>query len=282
MDKLKRILICLGVIGAILSTSIESQAKEIKKVDKVESMQKAKQIYKVEKLTITKKSHVDVKSVDSVSNLNKSDKPKDEKTVQQKPLSKKYDVKEIEKELADNRKARKEFEEKEKEREREKEREKDEKENNQSEKSSNKNQDDVKTEEQSIQDWINPLPNMTISSGFGWREDPTGYSGNGHDGIDVPANFGEGVKVVKSGEIVDTGFDSSAGNYIIVSHDNGMFSYYLHLSEQLVSQGQQVSQGNTIGLVGSTGNSTGAHLHFGLAYTSQWREFIDPTNVLPL
>jgi len=81
---------------------------------------------------------------------------------------------------------------------------------------------------------------------------------------------------------VTTGSHPSAGNYIIVKHDNGFYSYYLHLNQILVKSGDNVALGQVIGKMGTTGNSTGVHLHFGLAKTPNWQGFVDPAYALRL
>lgn len=127
--------------------------------------------------------------------------------------------------------------------------------------------------------WNPPLASLNVSSRFGSREDPTGYSGNQHDGIDFTGSYGTPVYASRSGSVASSGYDPSAGNYVIINHGDGYYSYYLHLSSILVSSGN-VSAGQTIGLMGTTGNSTGVHLHFGIATTPNWRGFIDPGPIL--
>lgn len=127
--------------------------------------------------------------------------------------------------------------------------------------------------------WNPPLASLNVSSRFGSREDPTGYSGTQHDGIDFTGSYGTPVYASRAGSIASSGYDPSAGNYVIINHGDGYYSYYLHLSSILVSSGS-VSAGQTIGLMGTTGNSTGVHLHFGIATTPNWRGFIDPGPIL--
>ena len=127
--------------------------------------------------------------------------------------------------------------------------------------------------------WNPPLSSLVVTSRFGYREDPNGYSGNRHDGIDFAGSYGTPVYASRSGNVASSGYDPSAGNYVIIDHGDGYYSYYLHLSSILVSSGN-VSAGQTIGLMGTTGNSTGVHLHFGIATTPNWRGFIDPGPIL--
>jgi hypothetical protein len=108
-----------------------------------------------------------------------------------------------------------------------------------------------------------PLPKGVITSAFGERLDPfTGRSLRFHTGIDIGAPFGTEVFAARSGRIDSTGYSDIYGNFIVVVHDATWETLYGHLSKILVAKGQTVSAGETIGLVGSTGMSTGPHLHF--------------------
>ena len=128
--------------------------------------------------------------------------------------------------------------------------------------------------------FISPLTrSYSISSGFGHRADPTGYSGTGHDGIDIPGSAGEAILAARYGTVVEAGYHGSAGNYAIVKHDNGYYSYYMHMTENFVSVGQTLETSQQIGTMGTTGNSTGVHLHFGLA-TGVWSGFVNPINFI--
>ena len=129
--------------------------------------------------------------------------------------------------------------------------------------------------------WNAPLASLNVSSGFGSRQDPTGFSGTQHDGIDLTGSYGTPVFASRSGSIANSGYDPSAGNYIIINHGDGYYSYYLHLSSIVVGGGS-VSAGQTIGLMGTTGNSTGVHLHFGIATTPNWRGFVNPAPYIGL
>lgn len=99
----------------------------------------------------------------------------------------------------------------------------------------------------------------SVTSGFGWRTDPyTGF----HSGIDIGAGEGTPVQAAGAGEVVQAGWNGGYGNSVTIDHGGSLQTLYGHLSSVLVSVGQMVSQLETIGLVGSTGNSTGPHLHF--------------------
>ncbi len=95
----------------------------------------------------------------------------------------------------------------------------------------------------------------TISSRYGSRWGAT------HTGLDIATSAGTPIKAAAGGTVTYAGWKGSYGNLVVVSHGNGVQTYYAHCSSILVSAGQSVSQGQTIAKVGSTGNSTGPHLH---------------------
>ena len=106
-----------------------------------------------------------------------------------------------------------------------------------------------------------PLPGYSyISSGFGWRT-LGGYS-DYHRGIDIPAPYGTPIRASKGGQVVIATGHGSYGNYVVIDHQNGESTLYAHQSMLGCSVGQYVNQGDVIGYVGSTGYSTGNHLHF--------------------
>ena len=114
--------------------------------------------------------------------------------------------------------------------------------------------------------WTWPCPgHSSISSGFGTRKDPFGGGGTYfHSGIDIPAPAGTPIVAASSGTVAWSSYSSSAGNWIGISHGNGVVSVYMHMSARMVTAGMHVNKGQTIGLVGTTGSSTGNHLHFGI------------------
>lgn len=103
-----------------------------------------------------------------------------------------------------------------------------------------------------------------ITSGFGGRKSPTKGASSNHKGIDISAPTGTSIVAAAAGEVVIATYSSSAGNYVMLSHGGGVYTVYMHASSLLVSQGQNVKKGQTIAKVGSTGYSTGSHLHFGV------------------
>ena len=100
--------------------------------------------------------------------------------------------------------------------------------------------------------------NGSISSRFGSRG---GSRSSVHTGLDISTSNGTGIRPVAAGTVVYSGYKGSYGNLLIIDHGNGVQSYYAHCSALYVSAGQQVGAGSTIAAVGSTGNSTGPHLH---------------------
>ncbi len=106
-----------------------------------------------------------------------------------------------------------------------------------------------------------PVPNSRrISSGYGFRSISI-HSGF-HTGIDIPSPMGTPVVSAESGTVIFAGYSGSYGNLMKVQHSNGIVTYYAHLSGFVAPVGSSVSKGQTIALMGSTGNSTGPHLHF--------------------
>ena len=100
------------------------------------------------------------------------------------------------------------------------------------------------------------------SSPFGWREDPIAHVKSFHTGTDMACPTGTPILASMSGKVITTGVNRVYGNYVIIDHGNGYQTLYAHMSKIIASKGQWVSQGTRIGLVGSTGYSTGPHLHF--------------------
>jgi len=113
----------------------------------------------------------------------------------------------------------------------------------------------------------------SITSPFGPRTDPyTGY----HEGVDIGASTGTPVLAMGNAQVLSAGWNGGYGNCVIIDLGNGIQAYYGHLSSISVSTGQTVNQGDLLGAVGSTGNSTGPHLHFGVISGGG---FVDPFGV---
>ena len=106
-----------------------------------------------------------------------------------------------------------------------------------------------------------------LNSGYGYRTHPVnGKAGDFHGGIDIGGQTGDPITAFASGTVEYTGQDDSYGIYLQIDHGNGVKSFYAHCSKVLVKKGQQVSIGDTVALVGSTGTATGPHLHLELKY----------------
>lgn len=103
-----------------------------------------------------------------------------------------------------------------------------------------------------------------ITSTFGPRKSPTAGASSNHKGIDIGAPSGTKIVAAADGVVTTSTYSSSAGNYIAISHGGGISTVYMHCSSLYVSAGTKVSKGQAIAAVGSTGYSTGPHLHFGV------------------
>jgi murein DD-endopeptidase MepM/ murein hydrolase activator NlpD len=118
-----------------------------------------------------------------------------------------------------------------------------------------------------------------LESGVGGRRNPFGGRGfEYHEGQDIDATYGTPVQVAASGRVMIAGWQRGYGKVVYVDHGNGLSTRYGHLSEIDVAVGQTVTQGQTIGLVGSTGRSTGPHLHYEVRINNQP---VDPKTYLP-
>lgn len=113
-------------------------------------------------------------------------------------------------------------------------------------------------------DYVWPLPGYTyISSDYGYRTAPTAGASSNHQGIDIPAPGGTPIRAVADGTVTTATSNQWNGNYIEINHGNGLKTKYLHMSGFAVSEGTKVKAGQVIGYVGTTGVSTGNHLHLG-------------------
>ena len=121
----------------------------------------------------------------------------------------------------------------------------------------------------------------TLSSLYGNRKDPINGKRDNHTGIDIPAARGTSIYAAKSGVVVISTYGSSYGNYVAIAHGDGSRTMYCHMSSRAASVGSTVSQGQVIGYVGSTGNSTGNHLHLELWTSSSSSSRVNPLNYIP-
>mgnify|MGYP000899394812 CR=1 FL=1 len=111
--------------------------------------------------------------------------------------------------------------------------------------------------------FTHPCPGYSrISSYFGYREQPLAGASTNHKGMDFAAPTGTPIYAAAGGTVVSAGYSGKAGNLIVINHGNGLSTYYMHCHKIYVRAGQKVSKGQNIAIVGTTGNSTGPHLHF--------------------
>ena len=120
-----------------------------------------------------------------------------------------------------------------------------------------------------------PCPSSKrVTSDYGPRTSPTNGASSNHTGIDIGAAYGADIVAADGGTVLVATYSSSGGNYVIIDHGGGLCTVYMHASSLTVSAGQTVSKGQVIAKVGSTGISTGNHLHFGVTlngvYVSPW------------
>jgi murein DD-endopeptidase MepM/ murein hydrolase activator NlpD len=126
--------------------------------------------------------------------------------------------------------------------------------------------------------WVCPVPYYTLTSPFGMRIHPISGKWKMHNGVDMSAAQGTPIYAAKSGKVTVTSFQAGgAGYYVSINHGDGFSSIYMHMTHYIVSPGQYVTAGQVIGYVGSTGGSTGPHLHFGISYNGT---YVNPMNYI--
>lgn len=122
-----------------------------------------------------------------------------------------------------------------------------------------------------------PTISRRITSRYGYRKDPATGLTKHHNGVDIgavkPGVWGDPIYAAESGTVTNTTPDDVGGNWIWIYHGNGLYTVYMHCSKQLVKVGDKVKRGDTIGLMGSTGYSTAAHLHFAVRLNG---EYVNP------
>ena len=113
--------------------------------------------------------------------------------------------------------------------------------------------------------WMMPCKYSMFTSPFGMRIHPIAGVPRMHEGVDLAGREGTPIVATRAGYVTIAGWGSAAGNYVALSHGDGYGSIYMHLTHYIVSYGQYVQQGQVIGYMGTTGGSTGVHLHFGIS-----------------
>lgn len=123
-----------------------------------------------------------------------------------------------------------------------------------------------------------PCPSYSrISDEYGYRTDPILGIQKFHNGLDLAAPYGSVIYAAYDGDVVAAAYSSSMGNYVMIDHGDGLYTIYMHASALYVSKGQSVYKGQSIAAVGSTGRSTGNHLHFSVRLNGS---YVDPWNYL--
>ena len=119
-----------------------------------------------------------------------------------------------------------------------------------------------------------PAPDyVRISSPYGYRIHPISGVQKLHAGVDLASGMGTRILAAYDGKVIAAGYNGSMGNYVMIDHGDGLVTVYMHASALLVSTGQKVTRGQQIAKVGSTGNSTGPHLHFAVRLNGA---YVDP------
>ena len=119
--------------------------------------------------------------------------------------------------------------------------------------------------------WTTPVSGYRLTSAFGMRKHPVLGVVRMHNGVDMACAQGTPIYATRAGKVTRTAYQAGgAGNYVSINHLDGFSSVYMHMTHYVVSAGQSVSQGQLIGYVGSTGISTGPHLHFGISYAGTY------------
>ena len=127
--------------------------------------------------------------------------------------------------------------------------------------------------------WLRPCAYTMVTSPFGDRDTGIAGSSTNHQGIDLGAPEGTPIYASRTGVVTAATYGKSAGYYVSINHGDGFSSIYMHMTRYVVSKGQAVSAGQVIGYVGSTGVSSGPHLHFGISYNGK---YVNPAHYVNL
>lgn len=127
--------------------------------------------------------------------------------------------------------------------------------------------------------WMVPCSYKKLTSPFGFRDTGIAGASTYHQGVDLSANAGTPIVASRGGTVTTATYSNSAGYYVTINHGDGFSSIYMHMSNYIVSAGQTVNQGQTIGYVGKTGIASGNHLHFGILKNGS---YVNPCNYVSL
>lgn len=117
---------------------------------------------------------------------------------------------------------------------------------------------------------VYPVKNGSVSCKYGFRKHPITKELSFHTGLDIAADSGDDIYSCFDGEVSEVGKSPAYGKYLYISHGNGIMTFYAHCSKILVEEGEVVRGGDKVALVGSTGWSTGPHLHLGMKINGIW------------
>jgi len=127
--------------------------------------------------------------------------------------------------------------------------------------------------------WLVPCSYTRFTSPYGWRIHPVYGGRRFHYGVDLAAPSGTPIIASRAGTVTTATYSSSAGYYVAINHGDGYSTQYMHMTHYIVSPGQTVAAGEVIGYVGSTGASTGPHLHFSVLYNGS---HVNPANYISI
>ena len=130
-----------------------------------------------------------------------------------------------------------------------------------------------------VRAYIFPLEDTSVevTNPYGWQEHPVTKQKSLHSGVDLAADYGTNVLAVADGTVLDCSYDTAYGYILTLAHKDGVQTFYAHMQELLANPGDEVKQGQIIGLVGSSGWATGPHLHLGVLIDG---EAVDPLEAL--
>lgn len=134
----------------------------------------------------------------------------------------------------------------------------------------------------SLTNWGWPTDSgWTLSSGYVYRNSPVGRGRELHTGLDISGTgYGSKVYATNNGVVMKANYHYSYGNHVVINHNNGYMTLYGHMSRLAVKKGQKVERGQVIGYVGSTGDSTGPHVHYEVWKGREWNH-INPSVLYP-